>query len=115
MPTPSAPGFDVADLPPMSPERRVKLRALVERYASDDAREDLDFEKWGEACPPWDVLSLLDECHGRRFDPDLVAEVERLRALLDETIDLAMRFDNDGAQPGERKRVMDIKQEAGLP
>lgn len=87
MPTPSAPGFDVAA---MSPERRVKLRALVERYASDDAREDLDFEKWGEACPPWDVLSLLDECHGRRFDPDLVAEVERLRArvaVLEESLD----------------------------
>ncbi len=48
------------------------LRSRAERYANDDAREDLDHQEWGEAMPPWDILALLDRCERAE------AEVERL-------------------------------------
>lgn len=65
---------------PMSPEGHARLRKVAERYVRDEIKEDLDYENWGQLVSPMDVLSLLDECHGRRFDPNLVAEIQRLRA-----------------------------------
>ena len=101
-------------LPPIPPERQAKLRILVECHARDDAREDLDYENWGRLISPWDVLSLLDECHGRRFDPNLVAEVKRLRGLLGEALnvvdDCVRRHEPDGRSVTAAR----IRKEAGL-
>lgn len=94
-----------------------RIRAIAERYFNDDAREDLDPEKWGLAITPADVLYLLDEIDRLRMafsdladdicglqpvctpdnairaisqhDLKLRQRIETLRALLVEACDMA--------------------------
>ena len=75
-----------------------KLCALAERHARDDADGDIDFEKWGHAIAPGDVVwlcaeveRLRAECHGRRFDPNLIDRLAAMTAARDELADIAER------------------------
>ncbi len=71
-----------------------KLRATAERYANDDAREDLDAQEWGEAMPTWNVLALI-------------AEIERLRGERDEARQEA-RANVMAADRAEAERDADV-------
>ncbi len=50
--------------------------------------------------------------YARQALPAALDEVERLRGLVMEACDLAVSFNVDGPQPGEKARVLEIRQEA---
>lgn len=46
------------------------IRGRAERFARDDAREDLDAQEWGEAMTVWEVLALCDLAERLRAERD---------------------------------------------
>lgn len=86
-----------------------RLRALAERYASDDADEDLDAEKWGEAFGPFEALAILDKLDAweRIAERDHGAPIETVQMLRKQVDDMLVMNDELTAELSQLRKERD--------